>query len=519
MVVLALAWIFASNRHIAQAFDPSPWRQNLSCDPASQKFQGIEYCTAEDGKIHVLIIDRQSPGVRLEYVIAEGQTREGFGECRDVNVPAWGPVRGGCADLDNSNWYPVMSLADAMHRFPRAAAIFNSDYGAGTQGKPGEFRGHGPEGLTVVRGDRLDGPANSDFDAPGNDPNTNNAVRRPWLAVSEQSSLRAELNQFARGEDDGGKPDWIYTAVGGAPWLIRDGEIQDEEIRTCKNAPNSCYQGAAQTAVGISDNERWLFLVADARKGQTRLRDLAQFMDQKLGAKNAIKFDGGGSTQFAYANEAIVKGDGRSLSQYLAVIAPSGHGIDDTDERGILRASPTSALVYDIALPGETAELHVGMRNEGATTWTSSDSELVQISGNLPGAPASMSVQGEAPPGNTVTWIIRAPVSGIPALRSVRYQMHYNGQPFGDVVTAYVIVLPERLKEMEQRLRDQIDEWQRQGEQAAEDFMQRIWAEIQKEIEKQATNFFQNLISQCFGPTAMLGLAMAFVYRRSSRSR
>jgi hypothetical protein len=115
------------------------------------------------------------------------QMVEQSGECRDVNVPRYGPIRGGCADPDNPAYYPVLSLEDAARRYPNTAAVINSDCGAGTQGSPGEFRGHGPEGLTVVRGDRLDGPANGDV---------NNAVRRPWLAVSRDAPLRAELGQW-----------------------------------------------------------------------------------------------------------------------------------------------------------------------------------------------------------------------------------------------------------------------------------------------------------------------------------
>ena len=41
---------------------------------------------------------------------------------------------------------------------------------------------------------------------------------------------------------------------------------------------------------------------------------------------------------------------------------------------------------------------------------------------------------------------ILAEVPDLPGVRSVRYQMHYRGEPFGDVVTGYVFVLPEELQ-------------------------------------------------------------------------
>lgn len=70
-----------------------------------------------------------------------------------------------------------------------------------------------------------------------------------------------------------------------------------------------------------------MFLVIDARKG--KLLDMAQFMNEQLAAADAIKFDGGGSSQLWYAGQIISRGDGRELSQYLAVIAPPGSGIEE----------------------------------------------------------------------------------------------------------------------------------------------------------------------------------------------
>ena len=312
LAVALLLWIGRGSSVWAAPVAPS-WRQHLSCDPAAQKHAGLEYCTATTGQVHVVVVDLQSPGVGLEYVIAEGLNKAGqFGECQDVNTPQNGPVRGGCADRDKSAhypdgsaYYPVLALDRAVeiarNRDANVAAVINSDYGAGTQGSPGQFRGHGPEGLTVVRGVRLDGPANGDKDI--------NAINRPWLAVSRSAPLRAELGQLA--QDDGGKADWIYTGVGGGPWLIRGGVIQTEDIKVCRNCPGSCYEGAVQTAVGLSQDRRWLFLMVDARKG--KLIDMAQFMSDQLAAWDAIKFDGGGSSQLWYSGQFISRGDGRQL--------------------------------------------------------------------------------------------------------------------------------------------------------------------------------------------------------------
>lgn len=301
-----------------------PWRKNLDCDSEVQKYSGVEYCTGLDGNAHVLVIDLHQPGVRLEYVIAEGLDRnKDFGECRDVNIPQWSKGSG-CYDPLNSNYYPVMSLLDAVKRNSNAAAVINSDYGAGTQDEP-KSREHGPEGFTVVRGSRLDGPAVNDTD--------NNAERRPWLAVGEDSPLKAKFDQFPSGEDDGGKPDWVYTGVGGAPWLIREGRIEEDQIKSCTNAnPRSCTSTVAQTAVALSEDGRWLYWVVVVGRDA---EGTAQFLHDALRPQQAIKMDGGGSSQFWYGGlpgatpkaRVVYAGDGRRLSQYMAVFAESGSGI------------------------------------------------------------------------------------------------------------------------------------------------------------------------------------------------
>ncbi len=491
-----------------------PWREALACPPADQHYRGLEYCTAADGQVHVLVVDLHSPGVRLEYVIAEGVDGNGrFGECQDVNVPSYGPVRGGCADPENPAYYPVLSLEEAAARFPDTAAVINSDYGAGTQGRPGEFRGHGPEGLTVVRGERLDGPANGDVD--------DNAVRRPWLAVSRDAPLRAELGQWER--DDGSRPDWMYTAAGGGPWLIRDGVVQSEAIRTCYHVSSaSCRAGVAQTAAGLTRDGRWLFLVVDVRRGE--LFDLAVFLREELDAWEAIKFDGGGSSQLWYGGRTITAGDRRRLSQYLAVLAPPGAGIEDTVAAALL-AQPTAPLFFDLVLPGETAHLRIEVRNTGAATWQPGQGiELRRVEkGVLSPVVESHPLPYAVAPGETATWDIEINTGGARFTR-MYFQMVRGDAAFGPEIGAIVIALPEELRGQEERLRrliqEQIEQWQRQAEQKLEQRMQDLERQLaqwlQRELERQA----ENLLEQLCGSTALVPAGLAvWLARRQRRDR
>jgi hypothetical protein len=312
LLVLAVSPCFFSGA--SAAGDAPPWPKILYCNPDMQKFNGIEYCTALSNTVYVSVIDLQADAIKFEYVIAEGYDRNGhFGECRDVNLP--GNSSGPGCQVDNL--YPVLSLSQAAKRFANTALVVDSDYGAGTQ--PGSHRGHGPEGFAVVQGQRIDGSKLGDTD--------NNAENRPWVAIGSGSPVRVEFSQYSQGEDNGGAESWIYTAFGGGPWLIRNGAEQTNVADICSMSyGGSCYKNANQTAVAFSADKRWLFLVIYP-KVSADLHELISVLES-LGAADAIKLDGGGSSQLYYAGFVAVPGDKRQLSQYLAVLAGPGDGID-----------------------------------------------------------------------------------------------------------------------------------------------------------------------------------------------
>ena len=306
----------------AQTQDP-PWKTNLNCD-YPQNYRGLEYCTGMDGKARVIVLDLTDQDIRLKYLIASGKDRYGnFGPCKDVNLPGdWNKIGPGCYDPSNSNYYPVFPLSDAIKALPDAAVIIDSDYGAWTPNN----RGHGPEGLAVIDGNRIDGPLNGDTD--------NNAEKRPWLAFGFDP-IHVEIDRFDDNTDKGAKPEWVYTAFGGAPWLVKDGVLAKTEIDTCENAnAHSCDKSPGQTAVGISKDKHWLYFVmmVDIEKRNIDAMTIALFMKDQLDIYQAIKLDGGGSSQIYYAalpeSQRTYRVDGRYLSQYLGILASSGSGID-----------------------------------------------------------------------------------------------------------------------------------------------------------------------------------------------
>lgn len=125
----------------------------------------------------------------------------------------------------------------------------------------------------------------------------------------------------------------MYTAFGGAPWLIRSG-VPEDNILECRGAnkegTGACTSTVAQTAVAISEDGRWLYLVV---ANGVNAVGITGFITRTLQPQEAIKLDGGGSSQMWYGGlpedqRVVDPGDGRQLSQYLAIIAPSGDGID-----------------------------------------------------------------------------------------------------------------------------------------------------------------------------------------------
>ena len=97
----------------------------------------------------------------------------------------------------------------------------------------------------------------------------------------------------------------ITTALGGGPRLVKDGQIyvSNEGFRS------DVTDGTGpRTAFGIDRAGRYIILVADGRQGYystgLTLQELAATM-QKLGAADALNFDGGGSTALVVKGKVI----------------------------------------------------------------------------------------------------------------------------------------------------------------------------------------------------------------------
>jgi len=128
--------------------------------------------------------------------------------------------------------------------------------------------------------------------------------------------LRAELKISS--------PLWdaYSSALGGGPRLVTNGkaEVKVEGFRS--DVTNGL---GPRTAMGVDKFGRYIIVVADGRQGYystgLTLAELA-FTMQKLGAVNALNFDGGGSTSMVVRSKVINRpsdGSERRVSNAILV--------------------------------------------------------------------------------------------------------------------------------------------------------------------------------------------------------
>jgi hypothetical protein len=178
----------------------------------------------------------------------------------------------------------------------------------------------------------------------------------------------------------------------------------------------------------------------------------------------------------------------------------------------MLDAAAQQRIAYDVVSPGEAAQFALQVQNTGAIPWTGDAFVLKGDTANPAGVPSELPLPGMTAPGTIASWDLLFRVSGAPGLRTARYQMQHNDEPFGDIITGYVIVLPEELRDLEAGIREQIDQWIQQGDQAIDDLMRDILQQIQEALEQQASNFLEKLLSGCTGSISLAGFAIAAVF-------
>ena len=137
--------------------------------------------------------------------------------------------------------------------------------------------------------------------------------------------------------------DWnsVEQAVGGGPWLVKDGKEFVDWAHEGFKTTFACFRHP-RTAVGATADGKLLIVTVDGRQPVSRgatLSELASLM-KRFGAVNAINLDGGGSTAMSVAGMVVNSPSGgpeRPVANALLVYAqrPPAEELPDLSISGI----------------------------------------------------------------------------------------------------------------------------------------------------------------------------------------
>jgi hypothetical protein len=160
----------------------------------------------------------------------------------------------------------------------------------------------------------------------------------------------------------------VEQAVGGGPWLVRDGRIAVDSGAESFDASSFVLSRHARTAVGIDAAGQMLLVTVDRRAEASRgasLDEMARIM-KDLGAVNAMNLDGGGSTTMSiYGGVVNAPSDGRArpVADMLLVFA---NPLPDAAGAGSLHIVAGSTPPISLAA-GDSLTLSVAGEGDKAT--------------------------------------------------------------------------------------------------------------------------------------------------------
>jgi len=182
-----------------------------------------------------------------------------------------------------------------------------------------------------------------------------------------------------------------------------------------------------------------------------------------------------------------------------------------------------------ILKPGEHSSIHFDVQNTGSVAWTVGQEFLLEnVDGETLGASSAYALENEVPPGQVTRWEIPIIPPEEIGSYNTKWQMTYNGEPFGPLMACLILVMPEgdididplalfrewldnlveyilaELNTFWENLKQQLEEW------------------LQRELERLWREFWENLFRQCCGTSAIVPAALllaAWGIHRRQRGR
>jgi len=401
-------------------------------------------------RVYVVCVDLTDPHIRLETVLAN-----------DTNSVNPSP--------DQRERLHSMAEREPYSLHHPIVAI-NADYFG---------VGHGPEGLTVKNGFRIDGPHSNDYDY--------NETKRTSLSVSRSNAIELGHKRADEVVNSLIHRTRFFNSAGGGPNLVRDGQvIQNPCEASGENVTLYNCSDRGQTAIGVSqDGQTLIIVVAESKSGQ----QMGEIL-QKYGAHMGIKFDGGGSSQLWYRGDYRADGDERSIADAVLVLREEIRRHD---------ASLIYQSEYPILEPGEEADLIFRLRNMGFLTWEPDlPYALMHTGGESFGLATWQSLSPSWPDvltGRDLSWKLPIIAPQNPGVYQTRWQMAYQSstgeepERFGPEIVYVVTVVPEgRPPNLIDAIRQIIDQLKREAQRRIEEFLdelkRRIEELIREEIER-----------------------------------
>ena len=177
---------------------------------------------------------------------------------------------------------------------------------------------------------------------------------------------------------------------------------------------------------------------------------------------------------------------------------------------------------FPILEPGEDAEIYFALQNTGSQTWEARHYALVNVNDLPLGARPQMALNVDVPPGSAAVWRFSVTAPTVPGIFRTEWQFSYDGQLLGPLLWMDFIVVPGGGDDLEEIIREMIEEARRRGEEwfreqweeLRRQIIELIWAEMMRQIEQ----FFAEW---CGGSAATGALSFAALWlgRRRSRGR
>jgi hypothetical protein len=166
---------------------------------------------------------------------------------------------------------------------------------------------------------------------------------------------------------------------------------------------------------------------------------------------------------------------------------------------------------FVIAHAGEAVKLQIEAENKGLQTWKVGQVVLTNVKQPLDASKTQPLTQ-ETSPGKTATWSIDVKTPRKPGVYQSDWQLEQGDEKFGSKLSAYLIVLPEGASELEQKIKEKIEEWRQAGEEQIEKLVQEIIELIEKEVQSFLEKLIENLRKQLCGASALILLGVLLVW-------